>query len=306
MGMAKILWPVLLSIALISCGGGDDDNGVKPDTTPPTVVSTIPASGALNVHISTTISATFSERIDSATINDTTFAISGNPPGTRTVNDRTVTFTPDNDLAVSRPYGAMFTTGVKDLAGNALQANYIWQFTTAAVILVDGADYFPMADGDTWYFKNSLDQPVIRQVSGDTTIEGRLCKRILHNGETSEAWSIDTSGYYIHLLTDIYHFRFEPPLVIPFVLAQEEPYNYSSTAYWIDSVGTAWEAPISGTLKFKGYETYDTPTGIHFDDIIRFYYIPDGYSEYYARGVGLLDNDDLVLDSAYVGGVLYH
>jgi hypothetical protein len=299
-----ILSLIAASGVFVSCGG--DDNGTKPDTTPPTVISTNPATDEENVRTTTTISATFSEAIEASTINDTTFAIVGNIPGTITYSVRTATFTPDTDLVVSHIYTAAITTGVRDLAGNAIEANHVWQFTTADVMLVDGADYFPMADGDRWYYSDSLMQPVVREVSGDTIITSRQCKRIIHNGETAEAWSIDTAGFNVHLLTDVFHFRFEPPLVIPFDLAQEEPYDYSSTAFWVDSADTAWEAPISGTLKFKGYITYDTPTGIHFDDVIRFFYIPDGYSEFYARDVGLLDNEDLVLDSAFVGGVWYH
>ncbi len=43
-----------------------------------------------------------------------------------------VTFTPSSNLAYSTTYTGTITTGVRDLAGNAMAANYIWSFTTGA------------------------------------------------------------------------------------------------------------------------------------------------------------------------------
>ena len=42
----------------------------------------------------------------------------------------TATFTPSSNLATSIIYTATVTTGVKDLAGNPLAADYTWSFTT--------------------------------------------------------------------------------------------------------------------------------------------------------------------------------
>jgi len=297
---------VLLAGLLVSCGG--DDNGVDPDTTAPTVASIVPADGEENVPLNTVITVVFSEKIDSASVNETTFVVSGNIPGSIGLTDKTATFTPDQDLAVNTTYAVSVTDDIKDLAGNSMDSNYTWQFTTAEVVLTNGPDYFPMAEGDTWYYTDGDQETIVRTVSGDTVIAGNSCKRILHNDQTAEAWSIittgDSAGFYVHLLTDIYNYRFEPPLVIPFDLVFDAPYNYQSTAYWVEDQ-TPYYAEISGTLKFKGYEAYTTPTGLNFDDAIKFFYIPDGYYEHYARNVGLLDNGDFVLDSAYVGGVWY-
>src|SRR5207237_10439060 len=43
---------------------------------------------------------------------------------------KTATFTPSSNLAASTTYTATISTGVKDLAGNAMAANYVWTFTT--------------------------------------------------------------------------------------------------------------------------------------------------------------------------------
>jgi hypothetical protein len=282
---------------LVSCGGNDD--GVKPDTTPPTVTATYPPGGAVNIRVDTVVTATFSENMQPATINDTTFVVAG-ITGSVSYADRVATFTPDSDLVSNTVYTATVTTGVKDAAGNSLADAYIWDFTTAAVIMTDGADYFPVADGDTWYYTDGGARKIVRVVSGDTTINGLSCKRILENDTTTEAWSVDSSGFYVHLLDRVLYFI--PPLKIPFDLVLDEPYNYNSEVRWIDNPGVF--DSISGILKFKGYSTYTVPAG-QFDSTIQMAYITDGYSEYYAKGVGLLDNEDYVLDSAYVGGVWY-
>ena len=108
-----------------------------PDTTPPTVVSTIPVNGATGVPISQVLSATFSEAMNPATIDATTFMLTG-PGGvgvtgavTYVAAGSVATFTPAANLASSTVYTATVTTGETDLAGNALTSNYVWTFTTA-------------------------------------------------------------------------------------------------------------------------------------------------------------------------------
>src|SRR5712664_50034 len=74
--------------------------------------------------------------MDAATINATTFTVTG--PGTTAVSGsvtysgNAATFTPAALLAGSTLYTATITTGAKDPTGNALAANDIWTFTTAA------------------------------------------------------------------------------------------------------------------------------------------------------------------------------
>jgi hypothetical protein len=107
-----------------------------PNTTPPTVISTIPLNGATGVPLNQIVSATFSKAMNPATINSATFALTG--PGATTVSgllayaaiSNTLIFTPTANLAPSTLYTATITTGAQDLAGNALASNYIWTFTT--------------------------------------------------------------------------------------------------------------------------------------------------------------------------------
>ncbi|MHB8655039.1 MAG: Ig-like domain-containing protein [Terriglobia bacterium] len=106
--------------------------------TPPTVISTNPVNNAIGVPINQKVAATFSEAMNPATINSTTFTLTG-PGGvavagavTYVVAGSTATFTPAANLAALTTYVATITTGAQDLAGNALASNYVWTFTTGA------------------------------------------------------------------------------------------------------------------------------------------------------------------------------
>lgn len=104
----------------------------------PTVTSTDPANGATNVPIAKIITATFSKAMDPATINALTFLVKqgANPVfGTVTYSGTTATFTPLANLAANTIYTGTITTGAKDAAGNALANNYVWSFTTVAVVV---------------------------------------------------------------------------------------------------------------------------------------------------------------------------
>ncbi|WGV27942.1 DUF4082 domain-containing protein [Halotia branconii] len=111
------------------------------DTTPPTVSSTTPSNGATGVSNGISITATFNEAMDSATVNSSTFELRGANNALVSANvtyntaNRTVTLVPSSSLAAATTYTATVkggTSGVKDQAGNALAANYSWSFTTAA------------------------------------------------------------------------------------------------------------------------------------------------------------------------------
>ena len=104
---------------------------------PPTVISVTPPNGATSVCPSTVVTATFSQPMNPATINTTTFTLTG--PGTTpvagtvtyVVSSYVATFTPTNPLALDTLYTATITTGAQDLAGDPLANDYVWTFTTS-------------------------------------------------------------------------------------------------------------------------------------------------------------------------------
>jgi hypothetical protein len=113
------------------------------DTTAPTVTSTAPANGATRVALATNVSATFSEAMDGATLNTSTFTLVRQD--TTTVVAAALTYDattkkavldPNANLAEGATYIATVkggTNGAKDLAGNALTVDKVWSFTTEPV-----------------------------------------------------------------------------------------------------------------------------------------------------------------------------
>ncbi|MEE9564864.1 MAG: Ig-like domain-containing protein [Candidatus Hydrothermarchaeaceae archaeon] len=105
------------------------------DTTAPTVSSTSPAANATGVAVDVSISATFSEGMNSATITTVTFTLStggSNISGTVSYSDKIATFKPSSNLTNSTTYSVTISTGAKDEAGNAIASNYSWSFTTVS------------------------------------------------------------------------------------------------------------------------------------------------------------------------------
>lgn len=122
---------LMMSVVLVSCSGGDDST---PDTTPPSIVSTSPGDNEMDVSTATSINVVFSEAMSPASFDPaTSFTIedAGGPiAGSIAVNGATAIFTPVAFLVTNTMYTATVTTGVTDLAGNALASDRQWRFTT--------------------------------------------------------------------------------------------------------------------------------------------------------------------------------
>jgi hypothetical protein len=119
----------------------DMSRSVVADTTAPTVIGRLPATGATGVNVGTSPKATFSEPMNSGSITTSTFQLKDSAnavvPATVTYDSATnsATLTPQAALQ----YGATYTVtvkggagGVKDLADNALAADVSWSFSTEA------------------------------------------------------------------------------------------------------------------------------------------------------------------------------
>lgn len=115
--------------------------GASADTTAPTVDSkfTDPADKATGIAINRNVTAVFSEALNPETVNPLSFKLTADSgatsvAGTVSYAKKLVTFNPKANLAADTLYTATLTTAVTDLAGNALASNYIWTFTTSAVV----------------------------------------------------------------------------------------------------------------------------------------------------------------------------
>jgi hypothetical protein len=112
------------------------------DVTPPTVISTIPVDGdtvdgSVGLIL---INATFSEPMNPSSIGSASFTVTG--PGitpvagavSYDVANRRASFVPTNDLPLDTYFTATITTGAEDTSGNAMDSNYVWHFSTFAVL----------------------------------------------------------------------------------------------------------------------------------------------------------------------------
>jgi hypothetical protein len=162
-----------------------------PIAIPPTVISTIPAAFAPGVPLNQIISATFSEPMNPATINSTTFALTA--PGGAVVSGlvayaavgNTLTFTPAANLAPSTTFTATITTGAKDLAGIPLASNFVWTFTTGtspiivspelvSTVPVNAAPNVPLNQAVTATFTEAMNPLTLTTATFQLTQGGNL------------------------------------------------------------------------------------------------------------------------------------
>lgn len=103
-----------------------------PDSTPPTVTARTPGSGASDVPLSSSVTATFSEAIQTGTAGVTLTGPAGAVAGSTSYDPatRTVSFTPANTLVGSTTY-QVAVSGARDAAGNTMEP-LTWSFSTAA------------------------------------------------------------------------------------------------------------------------------------------------------------------------------
>ncbi len=101
----------------------------------PTVTATFPLNLATDFSTNIAITASFSDEMDPLTITSQTFTVkAGTTPVTGSVfyfaSNKLAYFQPSSALLPSTFYTATITTGAKNLFGNALTSDYVWNFTT--------------------------------------------------------------------------------------------------------------------------------------------------------------------------------
>jgi Ice-binding-like/Bacterial Ig-like domain len=133
--IGNICWMTFVTAALLAgCGTSE------APVTVPAVIATSPANLATAVLLNAVVTANFNAAMSPATINATTFTVTGPAAvavtGVVTYAGTTATFTPTASLAANTLYVATITTGAKSKRGDALAANFVWSFTTAAPTVI--------------------------------------------------------------------------------------------------------------------------------------------------------------------------
>jgi hypothetical protein len=132
------VWIPALILAVVMAGCSDPDKvASSPFTSPAVPFVTPPALSTVACPNPAIVSATFSKAMNAATINTSTFTLTG-PGGAvaGTVNYVVATqiaiFTPSITLPSNTPFTATISAGVTDTFGNMLGADFVWKFTTSA------------------------------------------------------------------------------------------------------------------------------------------------------------------------------
>ncbi len=142
-----LVFLALASVVFIT--GCKKDNYEAKVNECPVVVSTIPIDKAINVPLNQVVSATFNVKMNPATITGASFSLQQGATitaglksaslltpvaGTISYSGETASFTPSSLLIPNTVYTGRVTTAAKDLIGQALQADYVWTFTTIAQV----------------------------------------------------------------------------------------------------------------------------------------------------------------------------
>lgn len=106
-------------------------NGCNP---PPAVLAVTPIAGSTTTCPNGTVTATFSEAMNPASINAASFTLSPGVVGTvsHDVTNRIFTLTPSANLSAGKVYTGQISTAAQDTFGNFLPVAFVWTFTTAA------------------------------------------------------------------------------------------------------------------------------------------------------------------------------
>ena len=111
---------------------------------------TDPLNNAIGVSQSKVVAVTFSGAMDPLTITSSTFMLKQGTTavaGAVAYSGTTATFAPTSALAANTVYTATVTTGVKNIAGDAIAANKVWSFTTVVLPEVSSTDPLNSAVG---------------------------------------------------------------------------------------------------------------------------------------------------------------
>ena len=158
----------------------------------PTVVSTDPVNNAANVGLAKIVSATFSTAMNAATITTSSFILKQGTTliaGGVTYSGTTATFTPVSPFLENTVYTATIVKTSKDLAGNAMIADYTWSFATGTIPIVVSTS---PVDGATDVMLNKVITASFSKVMNPSTMNSATF--LLSDGTTPISGTITYSG----------------------------------------------------------------------------------------------------------------
>jgi hypothetical protein len=187
----------LAIVTVVTFIGCKKDTYEQIDGVCPKVLSTSPFDGETGVAQSKVITITFNEEMNPESITNESIIITGSVvAGVVTYAGKTATFTPTSPLIANHTYTGRVTTAVRDLMGNSLQKDYVWTFSTGALLspVVITTDPANLATGVVLnkVVSATFNMPMNPSTLKDTTF-------ILRQGTTKIAGTvtyIDTTAYF--------------------------------------------------------------------------------------------------------------
>lgn len=173
--------------------GCEKDDFVETVGVCPIVTATTPVDGATGVPLDQEITATFNVEMDPATFNQASFIVQDSAPidGVITFSGVAARFIPNTPLASNTTYTVVIKTTVKDLNGNALQEDYVWAFSTGALLTPMVASTDPAAD-EINVFLNKVVTATFNMEMDPTTINASTFT--LSRGTTAVAGAVTYAG----------------------------------------------------------------------------------------------------------------
>lgn len=133
MKLKTILPIVIMLIPIVFMASCKDDDDNIDDGQKPTVLSTIPLNNETSIARNQVVSITFSEAMNPATINTSSFTLKQDDTeivGVVEYSGVTATFTSLSTFIAEGDYTATITTAAKSITGMTLESNHVWNFTT--------------------------------------------------------------------------------------------------------------------------------------------------------------------------------
>jgi hypothetical protein len=185
----------VLLASLVACGGSS--GGTAPVTPPgtPTVLSSSPADGATGVALNESVSATFSEPMDPATLTTTTFTLTSGAmavpvSGTVVYAGTRAVFWPAAHLAGSGQYTATVTTGARSPSGGAMAARHTWTFTTGTQVSAGLPVSLGTAAGFAILAKSGVSTVPPSVITGDVGISPAAASAVTGFSLTADATNV--------------------------------------------------------------------------------------------------------------------
>jgi hypothetical protein len=122
-----------------ACGGTSSATPLPAGPGAPVVLSSVPANGAVDVPLNGSVSATFSEAMDPASLTGATFTLTSGAAatpvaGTVVYASSRVVFWPAAHFDSNGSYTATITTGAMSAAGKAMTMKTAWSFGTGSAM----------------------------------------------------------------------------------------------------------------------------------------------------------------------------